>query len=198
MKRDRRELPAPRGKALAATIVLAVALLAILALLDKPLRTEVAGSGTISLELAGDPQRAGEIVASWEAVGERERAAFIDGLDFLFAALYAVAIAGACLAVRRRLREKGYLRLASPGIALAWLALAAGAFDWAENVSLAVVLLDEPASPWPEIAFACGLPKFALSDAGILFALLGGAVSLAARPRPAPAGPEPGTGRSPT
>ncbi len=104
------------------------------------------------------------------------------GLEFLFALLYAFATAGACLVVGRRLRQRGWRRLGAFDVPLAWIAIAAGLFDWGENVALAIVLLDRPASPWTEIAFACAVPKFTLIAVAVLYELAGGAVSLTRKP----------------
>ncbi len=178
MDTNRREPPAPRGSMLVLTIVLTVALMVILVALDAPLSNDVAGSGTISFELAGSPERAAEIVTSWEATGEKTRAAFALGLDFLFAMFYAFAISGACLAIGRRLRKVGWRRLGAFGTPFAWFAIIAGFLDWSENAALAVVLIDRPASPWTEIALACATPKFVLIAVAILFVIAGGVVSL--------------------
>jgi hypothetical protein len=72
------------------------------------------------------------------------------------------------------------------GIAIAWAASAAAAFDWIENVALAVVLLHEPLSPWPAIALAAAIPKFAGAWGGLLFALSGIAAMLLRPPRAKP------------
>ena len=183
MKSNRREPPAPRGGMLFLAIALTVALMVILVVLDGPLRNDVAGSGTITFELAGSPERAAEIVTSWEATGDKTRAAFALGLDFLYALLYAFAIAGACLAIGRRLRKRGWRRLGALDVPLAWFAIAAGLLDWTENAALAVVLIDRPASPWPEIALACATPKFVLIAVAILYVLAAGVASLVGKTR---------------
>lgn len=148
----------------------------LLAVLDSPLRET--GNGTVDFEVAGTAERAGEIVSSWRANGVLEDAAFIDGLDFLFAPLYAAAIAGGCVAASSAWRRSGRDGVARAGIAIAWLASAAALFDWIEDVALAVVLLHEPVSPWPAVALAASIPKFAGAWAGILFALSGAAAKL--------------------
>lgn len=67
------------------------------------------------------------------------------------------------------------------GIAIAWAATAAAAFDWVEDIALAVILLDGPASPWPQIALAASIPKFAGTGAGLIYAIAGGLGSLTGR-----------------
>lgn len=171
-----------RTQALLALITAAITMFVVLALLDSPLRATDEG-GTVSLEVAGSSHRANEIKESWRAEGLLDNGAFIDGLDFLYAPLYAGALAGACVAAAGTFRRLGSRRLAGAGIAIAWLASAVAAFDWAENVALAVVLLDEPTSPWPAIALAAAVPKFAGTWAALLYALAGGALALGRRPR---------------
>ncbi len=170
-----------RRRALVLVIAAAIAMQVVLALLDGPLRDS--GDGTVAFEVAGSAERAGEIVDNWRAEDLLANAAFIDGLDFLFALLYTAAIAGGCVAAAGVWRSRGRTRLAAAGIGIAWAASAAAAFDWTENVALAVILLDEPTSPWPAIALGAAIPKFAGAWAGLLYALSGGTVDLAGRIR---------------
>jgi hypothetical protein len=175
---------ARRRPALLALIAAAIAMFVVLTLLDSPLRRTDEG-GTVALEVAGSSDRASEIKDAWRAEDVLDNGAFIDGLDFLFAPLYAASLAGGCVAAAGAFRRIGRERLAAAGIAIAWIATAVAAFDWAENIALAVVLLDEPASPWPTIALVAAIPKFAGSWAALLYGLAGGAVALARRPRAA-------------
>jgi hypothetical protein len=171
---------------LRALIAAAIAMLVLLWLLDAPLRASDEG-GTVPLEVAGSTDRANQIKEAWRADGVLENGAFIDGLDFLFAPLYSAALAGGCVAAAGAFRRLGRERVAATGIAIAWLATAVAAFDWVENIALATILLDEPASPWPAVALGAAIPKFAGTWAALLYALAGGAVSLAGRGRRAPA-----------
>jgi hypothetical protein len=159
-----------RKRALIAVVIATIALEIALALLDSPLRDT--GDGTVSFELAGSPERAQEIIDAWDAEGLVPNAAFIDGIDFLFAVLYATALAGLCVAAAGAWRRRGRTGLADVGIVVAWAAFAAAAFDWIEDIALGVSLLDEPASPWPEIALGASIPKFAGAGAALLFLLL--------------------------
>jgi hypothetical protein len=170
-----------RRRALLVLIVAAIAMQVVLALLDGPLRAS--GDGTVDFEVAGSAGRAGQIVDNWRAHDLLANAAFIDGVDFLFALLYPAAIAGGCVAAAGAWRSRGRRRLAEVGIAFAWAASAAAAFDWMENVALAVSLLDAPTSPWPAIALGAAIPKFAGAWAGLLYALSGGTVALVGRMR---------------
>jgi hypothetical protein len=56
---------------------------------------------------------------------------------------------------------------------MAWVAFAAAAFDYLENVGLMVSLWDEPASPWPQISKAAAIVKFAGIYASLAYALTG-------------------------
>jgi hypothetical protein len=159
-----------------ALISAALVLFMVIVLLDSPLRASDEG-GTVSLEVAGSSGRASEITAAWRADGTLENAAFIDGLDFLYALVYSAALAGLCVAGSSAFKRRGHDRLALAGIVAAWIASAVAAFDCAENSALAVVLLDGPESPWPAIALGSAIPKFAGSVVALLFALAGGAVS---------------------
>jgi hypothetical protein len=171
--------PSRRRRALVAVIAAAVMLQVILTLLDGPLRASDRG-GTIPLEVAGSPGRADEIVSSWEADGVLDNGAFITGLDFLYAPLYAAAYAGGCVALAAAWRRRGRERLAAIGIAAAWAATAAAGFDYVENLGLAVTLLDEPASPWPQISLVAAIAKFAGIAAAVLYLLTGLGVRRAA------------------
>jgi hypothetical protein len=174
--------PTGRRQALIALIVASIAMFVLLSLLDQPLRDTEEG-GTVTLELAGSVDRATEIKENWRREGLLEDGAFIDGIDFLFAPLYSLALAGGCVAAAGALRRIGRERLAAAGIAIAWLASAVMVFDWIENIALAVILLDEPRSPWPGIALAAAIPKFAGTWIALLYALAGGGMAFLARRR---------------
>ena len=161
-----------RRRAFVAVVAAAVVLQVVLTLLDGPLRASDHG-GTIPLEVAGSPGRASEIVSSWEADGVLGNGAFITGLDFLYAPLYAAAYAGGCVALAVAFRRRGRERLAALGIAAAWAATAAAGFDYVENVGLTVTLLDQPASPWPQISLVAAIAKFAGIAAAVLYLLTG-------------------------
>jgi hypothetical protein len=175
--------PSGRRRALVAVIAAAALLQVVLTLLDGPLRASDHG-GTVPLEVAGTPGRADEIVSSWEADGVLDNGAFITGLDFLFAPLYAAAYAGGCVALAAAWRRRGRERLAFLGIAAAWAATAAAGFDYVENVGLTVTLLDEPASPWPQISLVAAIAKFAGLTAAGLYLLAGLGIRWASPRRP--------------
>lgn len=160
------------------TIPLVVATLlcmAALTWLGAPLQTEAAPGGILTFELAGSPEAARRIVASWDAA-TRETAAFTLGLDYLFLALYPSAIAVVLLQASAGL-GRWSLRLRALARATAWLSLAAAPLDATENAALWLTLRGGGA-PWPQVAAVCAVPKFAIVGAGLCCALLGGAAAL--------------------
>jgi hypothetical protein len=176
--------PSNRRGALVAVIAAAAVLQVVLTLLDGPLRASDHG-GTVPLEIAGSPGRAHEIVSSWEADGVLDNGAFITGLDFLYAPLYAAAYAGGCIALAVAWRRRGRERLAVIGIAAAWAATAAAGFDYVENLGLSVTVLDEPSSPWPQISLVAAIAKFAGIAAAVLYLLTGLAIRWTSSIQPA-------------
>jgi hypothetical protein len=171
-----------RRQALLALIAAAMAMFVLLSVLDAPLRKTDEG-GTVTLEVAGSTDRAKEIKDAWRADGVLENGAFIDGLDFLYAAVYSAALAGGAVAAAGAFRRRGRERLAAAGIVVAWIASGVVLFDWIENIGIAVTLLDEPMSPWPAISLGAAIPKFAGSTIALLYGLAGGVVTLASRRR---------------
>jgi hypothetical protein len=165
-----------RRPLLIASIGAAITMLLILSLLDAPLRD--AGDGIIPLETAGSVAAATRITDPWRASGVLENAAFGLGLDFLFAPLYAAALAGASVAAAAAFRRRGRVGLARAGSVVAWLATAAALFDWIENAALAVILLDEVEDPWPAVALAAAIPKFAGVFVALIYSAAGGVLAL--------------------
>jgi hypothetical protein len=149
-------------------------LMAVFNATGAPLNTPTAPFGIVSFELAGTPERAGAILASWDA-GARERAAFGLGLDYLFMPLYAAAISTACLWAGRVLQGRRF-PLARLGAGLAAAVWLAAGLDALENLALARLLFAGPAPAWPQAAWACAAVKFALIFLGLVYAFLGAAV----------------------
>jgi hypothetical protein len=158
-------------------LTLTLILFAVFSVLDQPLRTSAAPNGIVSLELAGTPERAFQILLSWAALDSRQPdilriqaylfAAFGLGLDYLFMPVYAFALAfGTLLAAQR---HSGWIR--SLGALAGYGAFAAALFDAVENFALWQVLLGAYASPYPGIAALCATVKFALIVSGLLYSL---------------------------
>ncbi|MGB7874468.1 MAG: hypothetical protein WBL25_08790 [Anaerolineales bacterium] len=161
---------------LTATLIL----FAVFQVLDAPLRTPTAPNGILSFELAGTPEKAFQILVSWEAVNndspianELRRklyAAFGLGLDYLFMPVYATTLAlGILLATGRHKIWFGTL-----GAWLGWGAYAAALFDTVENYALVqILLMNQLRSPYPQVASVCAIVKFGLLILGLVFALVG-------------------------
>jgi len=161
---------------LAGTLIL----FAVFQVLDAPLRTPAAPNGIVSFELAGTPEKAFQILASWEPDDQSGHplivepsgklfAAFGLGIDYLFMPVYATALAlGILLAAGRR---DGWFATFGPW--LGWGAYVAALFDAVENLALWKVLLGDVFSAWPAVAFVCATLKFSLLAFGLVFALVG-------------------------
>ena len=131
----------PASKRTAALILLAavsVSLLAVIMVLDRPLRTPAAPDGIVSFEFSGSAENARRIIDSWSA-DARRAAAMSLGLDYLFLIAYAAAIALACGMVGTALETRGS-RLGTWGHGIAWAQWVAAACDMVENLILLLLL----------------------------------------------------------
>jgi hypothetical protein len=147
---------------------------------------EPGGESIIDFELAGSVDRADEILATWESEGVVDDAKRIQIFDLVYPLIYAAALAGGCVAAAAAWRRAGRPRLAAAAVGLAWLAFAAAGFDYVENLGLAISLWDEPASPWPQVAFVAAVLKFAgiyAALAGALSGLIAAALNMRATAR---------------
>ena len=160
-----------------AFLFLTIALFAIFRILDQPLRTPAAPNGIVSFELGRTPEKAFQILVSWEPVlnqgvaiqKAKLFAAFGLGIDYLFMPLYAFALAfGTLLAAGK---HSGWIK--SLGAVAGYGAFAAALFDAVENYALFQILLNRVYSLYPEIAFYCASIKFGLLIFGLLYALVG-------------------------
>ncbi len=152
---------------LAATLIIMVTMNVV----GARLSTAAAPGGIVSFEFAATPARAQAMIDSWDHPAQL-RAAFIQGLDFLFPPVYATTIALACVWVAGTLKAAGK-RLAGVGTPLAWGQWLAALLDYIENICLLALLFGRVASPWPEIAAVCAGVKFTLIVAGMLYGLYG-------------------------
>jgi len=169
--------------------VIAAVLPLVLGQVTTPLHEdEPGGESIIDFELAGSVDRANEILAKWRAEDVIDEAKAIQIFDFVYPLIYATALAGGCIAAAVAWRRTGRSRLAATGITMAWVAFAAAAFDYVENIGLDISLWDEPASPWPQLSYVAALLKFAASYLALLYALSGIIAWFAAR-RAAPVRP---------
>jgi hypothetical protein len=146
---------------------------------------EPGGESIVDFELAGSVDRAEEILATWRREGVLDDAKRIQIFDLIFPLIYSAALAGGCLAAAGAWARSGRARLAAAGVAMAWVATAAAGFDYVENLGLDISLWDEPAAPWPQVAFVAAILKFTAIYASLLYAVSGLAAALLARRRPA-------------
>ncbi len=175
------------GRRPALVCVALVALLpVVLGAVVKPLHEDQPGGESIvAFELAGSVERADEILATWRAEGVIDEAKAIQTVDLLYPLIYAAALAGGCVAAAGAWERTGRRRAAAAGIAMAWVAFAAAGLDYVENLGLGISLWGEPASPWPQLAFAAALLKFGAIVLALVYALSGTIAALRA-PHAAP------------
>lgn len=164
-----------RKPVLIALLVITLGVFIALTLIGAPLQTPQAPAGIVSFQVAGNVTQARAVVNSWNETA-RICAGLSLGLDYLFMVAYAVTLGLACVWVADLSRQRGWRKMATLGVWLAWGQGLAAILDAIENLALIMVLLGPVVSPWPEIALACAVPKFVLVFGGILYAL-GGAIA---------------------
>jgi len=139
--------------------------------IGSPLNTGAAPYGIVSFEFAATMHKAQAMMESWGRLG-LVRAAFIQGLDFLFPLVYSSAIGLGCIMAAGVLQRHGW-PLANMGTTLAWgLWLAAG-FDYIENIALISILFGAQGATWSSLATICAFVKFLLIFLGMVYALYG-------------------------
>ena len=161
--------------------VVTIIVMATLQVLDTHLKNEVAASGIVSFEFAGDLSLAQKMVESWGRKG-RIAAGVSLGLDYLFLLTYAGSIGMGCVLVARSVSMRSK-QLFSVGVFLAWALLVAALLDAVENYALIRILLGSNLTIWPKVAKWCAIPKFAIVVAGLVYLLIGAVVSFLSRRR---------------
>ncbi|HEY47980.1 MAG TPA: hypothetical protein G4O14_14520 [Anaerolineae bacterium] len=162
-------------------LILTFFIMATLRVLDVPLKTEIAPSGIVSFEFAGDLSLAQKMVESWGQRGQIVAGLSL-GLDYLFLLTYAGSIGMGCVLVARSV-SKLAKQLSNAGIYLAWALLLAALLDALENYALIRVLSGSNSAIWPKVATWCAVPKFVIVAAGLAYILIGAVVSLLSRQR---------------
>src|SRR4051812_29996651 len=182
----------PRKRRRLALILITVAavLPTLLGAITKPLHEDATGESIVDFELAGSVDRANDILDAWEHEDVIDDAKAIQVFDLVYPLIYSFALAGLCVAAAGAWRRRGQVGWGRIGIAMAWVAFAAAAFDYLENVGLMISLWDEPHSPWPQISKAAAIVKFALIYAALAYALTGIVAWVLSR-----RGSRPGSGR---
>ena len=124
--------------------------------------------GIVTLELPGTPERASQLV---DTLGERGRTIAIlqVQLDFVFLLLYPLAFS---LSTALLAAHVGAVlgRACAVMTRAIWLA---APLDAIENVSMLRMLAGHTATPWPQVATACAVLKFALVIAAVLLLIVG-------------------------
>jgi hypothetical protein len=134
------------------------------------------GASVFAFESAGSVARSREIVEEWGSAGKAAMWWQL-AIDTPFLVGYGLFLAGACAAVARRAAAAGMPRLERAAVFVAWLGPIAAAADFAQNISLALVLRGHVTQPWPRISAVAGTVTIALSLTAALFALAGVAVT---------------------
>jgi len=120
---------------------------------------------------AGELAHAQRMVDSWGPTG-RIYAGLNLGLDYLFLAVYACAIALGCVLVSRGLYGRNSA-LANVGIIIARAQFLAAILDGVENYGLIQVLLGTQIGAWPLVAKWCAWPKFLIVAVGLIYVIIG-------------------------
>ncbi len=157
--------------------VLTIVVMAGMQMTGEHLRTDVAPQGIISLEFAGELALAQRMVESWGQKGQ-VYAGLNLGLDFLFLAVYACAIALGCVLVARGLSQR-IEALSNVGIIIAWTQFLAALLDGVENYGLIQILVGTQNEAWPVLAKWCAWPKFFIVGVGLVYVGIGTVLILA-------------------
>jgi len=152
-------------------LLLSVTLLAGMHSLDQRLITDVAPSGIVSFELAGNIKQAKQILKEWGPEG-KVYAALSLGLDYLFLIVYALFISLACVLIARYFKLR-IAFLAIWGFVLGWGQFFAALLDAIENLALIKLILESQREFWPIIARWCAVVKFGIVGAGLFYILTG-------------------------
>jgi hypothetical protein len=136
--------------------------------LDRPLAATTPPTGIVAFELAGTPEKAGEMIASWDE-SARLNIAFGLGFDFLFMPIYAISLGLATLLAMYR-RDRPWMII---GRLIGWGVVFATLFDSFENIALFAQLTGNPVSQLAGLALYCALIKFSLLILGTFYALIG-------------------------
>lgn len=163
--------PSAQKKYFIFLFILTIAIMVIMNVIGAPLTTPDATSGIVSFELAFTPVRAQQIISSW-SMDDQLRAAFIQGLDFLFPLVYSFALGLGCLMAANVLSSRGK-PLKGLGVSLAWALGVAAICDYIENIALVAILFGRLHSPFPEIAGGCAVIKFSLILIAMVYILYG-------------------------
>ena len=132
----------------------------------------------VHLELAGNEEKARQVIAAWDASGSRDSAVLNVLLDFPFLVVYSTTIGLACVMAANVFQSRARWWV-SVGVTLAWGQWLAALLDVSENVALLKMLRGSAVvEPWPQIAQWSAVSKFILVGTGLLYAVIGACVEL--------------------
>ena len=135
----------------------------------KPLSTDKIHNGILAIEAPWSTERASEVVASWQQKGLLRIARKQVYYDFLFLALYPLALSILCAWLAGSLPEKWGLL----GILVSWGVLLAGPLDAIENIAILRMLGGSQETPVPQIATIAAAVKFTLVFGAFGYLLIG-------------------------
>jgi hypothetical protein len=139
------------------------------------------GPGIVGFELAGSPERAVEILATWGAEG-RAAARRSLMIDYGVLAAYGPLMSVVCRSSAQRWERRGNSRLASLGRAIAAAQLLAALSDVVENTALLAVLHGR-VGPLPAVAKVSAIAKFSLLGTGLIYLAVGTTLGPQSGPR---------------
>ncbi|MGH2730991.1 MAG: hypothetical protein ACRDJI_10350, partial [Actinomycetota bacterium] len=135
----------------------------------------------VRLQMAGSESKAEEIVSEWNHA-ETVDMAFLQGVDEVHPLAYGLLLAVGAVWAGRRLTG----RSAQWAPLVAWMAVAAGAFDLIENVGMIIMIRGDIDAPVPTITTTFAVAKFSMLFvvlpyvvAGLVARLRGGRASAA-------------------
>jgi hypothetical protein len=129
---------AHRGNLARGATIAALTLFGLVTILGMSLRNEVAELGIVSLQLAGSPEVAAQVLASWADV-PRSRLLWAHGLDLILPVAYALAFGSIATLLAHTSRQA-----ASAATVAAAGAIVAAVADQVENLAMWVTILIGP------------------------------------------------------
>jgi hypothetical protein len=148
--------------------VVAIPALVVYALAWVPFLMLGAGDEMVRLQMAGSESAAREVVATWSP-DETVDVAFLLGVDAVHLLSYAPLFAVGAVWAGRQLRG----RAAGWAPVVAWMALAAAAFDAIENAGMVVMVRGDLDAPVPALTTALAMAKLSMLAAAVVFVAAG-------------------------
>ena len=147
--------------------VFTIIAMAVMNILDVPLKNEIASNGIVSFELAGSLQKSVDILNSWNETAKLYAGLSL-GFDYLFMLVYSLLLYVLIKHITSKFTNKTILKF---GNILAFLMLAAGLLDAIENYALIQLFLGNLDQLFSTIAYYSASVKFAVIGIGITYLL---------------------------